>query len=87
MAKKQSFERQIINNYKLAFRTLLNEEQMYFRTRDLYLSIYDKVFTTKNIIDVYHRNGQLKLTDIKFHIELYASLNNIDLKQFEHLKP
>lgn len=82
--QNQTFERQILNNYKLAFKTLLRENNTYFRTIDLYLHLFDRVFTTKNIIDVYHRFGnQLKITDIKSHIDKYAAENHINLKQFE----
>lgn len=86
--KNQTFERQTLNNLKEGFRKLLRDNNMYFRTIEVYLKTFDKVFNVKNIIEEYHKDGRsLKITDIQRHVEAYAQEKGIDLMQMEHLKP
>lgn len=86
--KNQTFERQTLNNLKEGFRKLLRDNNMYFRTIEVYLKTFDKVFNVKNIIEEYHKDGRsLKITEIKGYVEAYAQEKGIDLLEMEHLKP
>jgi hypothetical protein len=71
----RSFEKQTLDSYREGFNLYLKDQSIFFKTIDQYMKIFDKVFTTSNII-TYHN---LKIPQVKTILDHYIKEKKIKL--------
>lgn len=75
----KAYERQVLNSFKEGFKKSLRDLDIYFRTIEKYMIVFDRVFNVHNILT--YKN--LTFKQIKILVDKYAKEKSIDLENNE----